>query len=362
MHTILLTGATGFVGSHLLKLLVERTDSKIVLLVRGDDERHARQRVKETLSSTLKASPAKAALKRITTFRGDQALNRLGLRGPDYSFLKANLDVIYHCAALAEFRAPIDKLRLANVTGTKNILELALSCKKNVQVSYVSTAFVSGNYKGVFKEDYLDRKQGFNNPYERSKFEAEKLINAYRKKGLNVSVFRPSIVVGEYKTGATTSFKMFYKPFRSVALGYLTTIPLSVNAKLNLIPVDVAAEMIFVLTQNSSTPMNYNIVGPNNIKVTELMDISRRVAGHRLPSFVPFDEFDFKTLTYVQNRIMSEYLCYFNFKTIFSNTKTFRMLKKFGYRPPPVDLNYIKKLFIYARNKGYIPSQSGKVK
>ena len=68
---------------------------------------------------------------------------------------------------------------------------------------HVSTIGVAGDTEGIFYYVDLDVGQGFNNPYEKSKFEAERLVERYRKKGLNILIVRPSMVIGHSRTGVT---------------------------------------------------------------------------------------------------------------------------------------------------------------
>ena len=103
------------------------------------------------------------------------------------------------------------------------MLELAELCRRRGglrRFSYVSTAYVAGTHDGEFSEDQLDVGQGFRNPYERSKFEAEQLVRAYRGR-LPIQVFRPSIIVGERATGWTVSFNVLYAPLKAFAAGRL---------------------------------------------------------------------------------------------------------------------------------------------
>src|SRR5205823_6206999 len=106
---------------------------------------------------------------------------------------------IIHSAASVSFSLPLDESRAINVEGTRSILDLAELAQRRGglrRLSYVSTAYVAGDRRGVFGEDDLDLGQGFRNPYEQSKFEAEKLVRS-RMDWVPTQVFRPSIVVGE---------------------------------------------------------------------------------------------------------------------------------------------------------------------
>ena len=85
-------------------------------------------------------------------------------------------------------------------------------------MTYVSTAYVAGDRRGLAREAELDVGQGFRNAYEQSKHEAERLVWSRRER-LPVTIVRPSIVVGERGTGWTASFNVVYGPLRAFASG-----------------------------------------------------------------------------------------------------------------------------------------------
>jgi long-chain acyl-CoA synthetase len=354
---ILLTGATGFLGRNLLKLFLVNTNYYIYLLVRGKGQNDAENRIAKLLDNIFYGQVKDEYKKRINIVQGNQTLKKLGLSNAKFRKLQKNLDVIVHSAALTEFKAPLQDLRLINTLGTKNILDLALGSEKISKFQHVSTAFIAGDNEGIFKEDDLHKKRGFNNPYEISKYEAELLVEDYRRKGLNISVFRPSIVVGDYATGETANFKMFYKPFRSLSLGLFDEIPLSRKTILNLIPVDTAAKAIFLITENTEKYSNYNIVSPKGVSIITLMNIGKDVFKYKNPIPKPLVKYDFSKLSYVQKRIIEEYVIYFNYKTIFDCKNTKNVLDSLNFKFPAIDNKYIVRLFCYAKKMGYIKSR-----
>src|SRR5439155_23621126 len=110
----------------------------------------------------------------------------------------------------------------------------------------VSTAYVAGAHVGRFGERDLVVGQRFRNPYERSKFEAELLVQAHSDT-LPVQVLRPSIVVGDSRSGWTSSFNVLYSPLRAFASGAYPAIPARRSAPVDVVPVDYVAEAILAL-------------------------------------------------------------------------------------------------------------------
>ena len=210
--TILLTGVTGLLGAYILKLILVETDFKIVLIIRAKDRNQAKKRFMISLTEKFGECFCQAFSKRIDIIRGDITKKNLSLNQNECYHLRKTVNEIYHCAALAEFRQPIERVRNVNVEGTENLFEFACRCSKLSKVNYIISTFIAGNNKGRFSENDLNRGQRFNNTYEQSKFEAELLLNRYKNKDFKIVVYRPSIVVGEYASGMTNNFKGF--PFR----------------------------------------------------------------------------------------------------------------------------------------------------
>jgi long-chain acyl-CoA synthetase len=141
--------------------------------------------------------------------------------------------------------------REINVQGTKRMLELAERAAERGglrRFTYVSTAYVAGEHAGCFSEDDLDVGQRFRNAYERSKFEAETMLEDWRAR-LPLTVVRPSIVVGERDTGWTSSFNVIYWPLRAFSRGAYMAVPARGGAPADVVSVDYVADAIFALGQ-----------------------------------------------------------------------------------------------------------------
>ena len=105
---------------------------------------------------------------------------------------------------------------------------------------------MAGTHKGEFGEDQLDVGQRFRNPYEQSKFEAERLVRAADGR-LPIQIFRPSIVVGERTTGWTPAFNVLYSPLKAFVRGSLPAVPARRSAPVDVVPVDYVADAVFEL-------------------------------------------------------------------------------------------------------------------
>lgn len=245
---VLLTGATGFVGTELLVRYLQLTDRRIFLLIRADDDDHAQARLRETLRGALGTD--EPYLHRVRALAGDITHPGLGLDPEVALEVASEISEIVHGAASVSFELALDVARAINVEGTARMLAFAELCKLQGglrRFTYVSTAYVAGLHRGSFGEDDLDVGQRFRNPYERSKFEAELLVRGYARR-LPITVVRPSIVVGDSTSGWTASFNVLYWPLRALAKGAYPVLPARRGAPVDVVSVDYVADAIVALT------------------------------------------------------------------------------------------------------------------
>jgi thioester reductase-like protein len=182
------TGATGFIGPHLIERLLER-EGEIHVLVR------------ESSTGKLDAlieSWGPAATRRVHAVVGDLARPRLGVPEETVAALSGGIDDFFHLAAIYDMTAEDERLRIANVEGTRHAVELANVIGAG-RFHHTSSIAAAGLHRGLFREDMFDDGQKLDHPYHRTKFEAEKLARTQTK--MPWRVYRPSIVVGDSRTG-----------------------------------------------------------------------------------------------------------------------------------------------------------------
>jgi thioester reductase-like protein len=278
---VLITGATGFVGMELIARLLEDSDRRVWALVRASSEEGAAQRVRAMLSSLV--PDADGVAHRVVPVAGDLLLPGLGLDPFRRDELASHVDEVIHSAASVSFTLPLAEARTINVDGTRRVLELAghVQARGGLRrFAHVSTAYVAGAYKGVFTEHDLERGQAFHNTYERSKWEAERLVREHADR-LPVQVFRPSIVVGDDLSGWTASFNVIYTPLRAYARGALPAVPARRSAPVDVVPVGWVARAILALADAGAGRTWHLTAGPSASTVGELIDRAAQVLGRR---------------------------------------------------------------------------------
>jgi nucleoside-diphosphate-sugar epimerase len=207
---ILLTGGTGFLGSHIAARLIGE-GSEVVLVARSEKGMPAAERV-DRLLNWHGVEPAQRKTVRVVEGRMERP--DLGLAPAEAELLR-EVDEIVHCASNTSFaerkRAEVEAV---NVAGLSHILDLAERARC-ARFHLVSTAYVAGSQTGACPED-LASPAAFTNVYEETKCRAERLAwERCAEAGIPLSVYRPSIVFGHSRTGRSLLFNALYYPVRT---------------------------------------------------------------------------------------------------------------------------------------------------
>lgn len=250
---ILLTGATGYLGTLVLARLLEDADAgpDIVCPVRAPNRDAARSRTDGTLARIWN-TPGDARRRRVHAVPCD-------LTGEPEILQLDDVTHVLHCAAAVQFDLPLANARAVNVEGTRAVLDLARRAPRLQRMVHVSTAYVAGRHEGVFLETDLLAGQALRNTYEQSKLEAEILVGA-RSAELPVVVARPSIVVGEAQTGWTTTFNVLYPPLRAYSRGVLRSAPAAAHGIVDIVTGDYVADALIQLLNDPRATGTYNLV------------------------------------------------------------------------------------------------------
>jgi thioester reductase-like protein len=339
---ILLTGATGFLGMDALARLIERDGEQVVVLVRARDDDGAQERLDGLLRRLYDELPTTAA--RVSAVRGDLLEPGLGLSPGDRAWLIASVDRIVHCAASISFELPLVQAREINVRGVERVLELAREIAAGGalrRLVHVSTAYVSGRHAGEFGERDLDVAQEFRNTYERSKFEAERVLRG--AEDLPLAVARPSIVVGHSASGWTSAFNVLYWPMRAFERGLLQEVPAREDSIVDFVPVDYVTDGILALLDDERARGTYNLVaGESALSAGELVELHASISGREPVRFAPLDSVSGLPAG------AETFVPYFDVRCRFSDDRARAALASAGIeKPDPQD--YLERLIGYAQ-------------
>jgi long-chain acyl-CoA synthetase len=332
--SILLTGATGFLGGELLVRLIEQTDRDIITLVRAEDDDAAAARLDATLALLLPPEAIEPGRVRAVAAHLDQP--GLGMDQTRRDLLVAGVDTIVHCAASVQFTLPLEEARAINVGGTRAMLDLAQRAPALERFVHVSTAFVAGDRPGPYRESEGDVGQPCRNTYEQTKLEAEQHVLA---SGLPaVSILRPSIVVGDSRTGWTPAFNVIYWPLRAFARGLFPVVPGDPDARVDIVPVDTVADALLELADGPARSGTFHVVAGEDAPTAQrLTELAAQAFDAPLPEFVRPG-----TAPDVEQRA-GAFLPYFRVRGTFG-ADTARAL---GFTPPALE-SYLPILLRYA--------------
>src|SRR5262249_46558403 len=238
------TGFPNFTARRLIERLLARTaDDRVYLLVRDKFKKDA---------VAFQALLPPSSRSRLSIIEGDVADMDLGLPGPDYKALAAEITAIHHTAAVYYLGAKRELVERVNVDGTRTMLELAADCAHLRRFVHWSTAQVSGARSGVILEEELDCGQRFRNIYEETKFRAERMVRDAARR-LPITILRPGIIVGDSQTGEIDKFDgPYYLLVLIVSSPVDVSLPLPGrgNSPLNLVPIDFVVDAAVALADD----------------------------------------------------------------------------------------------------------------
>jgi thioester reductase-like protein len=349
--SVLLTGATGFVGMELLARYLERSDRDVVTLIRAADDGAARERMEGVLKNLFGRSAA-AYARRVHAVASELTAPGLGLELGVRERLAERISTIVHSAASVSFVLPLDEARAINVEGTRSMLEFASIAQERGgldRYGHVSTAYVSGLHEGRFSERDLEMSQGFRNTYEQTKFEAEQLVRA--AEGLPYTIMRPSIVVGDRRSGWTAAFNVLYWPLRAFSRGLFTSIPAIPSAPVDVVSIDYVADGIHELCERpGGERQTYHLTaGSQASTLGEIAELASGYFNRPMPVVVPPDDF-VRTASQAQLAGLEEssvYFPYFSIKAEFDDAATRARLEPAGIKASPL-CDYMERLLDFA--------------
>src|SRR5687767_9951109 len=244
-ETIFLTGFPGFIAARLVEHLA-KADTQFFLLVQPQFVERAMRAAEEISQKTG------AALENFAIIEGDITEENLGISEEDLEIVRAEITGVFHLAAVYDLKVSKELAYSINVEGTKNVNEFVKNLPNLCRYNYISTCYVAGKRKGVILETELEHDSGFRNFYEETKYLAEMEVEKLKTE-VPLTIFRPSVVVGDSETGETAKYDGIY-----YLIHYLRKSPnllrvLNVGNKdvrLNLVPVDYVVEALSALSRD----------------------------------------------------------------------------------------------------------------
>jgi len=296
---ILLTGATGFLGTHLLNELLNQTQANIYCLVRASNLEQGIEKIQKSRDRYLLYN--QPISNRIIPVLGDLSQPFLGLTSNEFYTLASKIDVIYHNGASTNLVYPYSALKAINVLSMQEVLRLACIIKVK-PVHFVSTigVFSSDIYERatvVREQDKLPDSESLSEGYDQSKWVAEKLVMAAYSRGLPVYIYRPGFISGDSQTGISNTADLIHRMLKScIQIGKTHDLDIMVA----MTPVDYISQAIVHLSkQKELAGKAFHLVNPQPIAWNQLCD-SIRSFGYSLER-IPYKQWHLELLKVVEN-------------------------------------------------------------
>jgi thioester reductase-like protein len=359
---IFLTGSTGYIGAHVASNLLQGHSGTLNLLVRARDPHEAELRLWRAFQLHMDFSHFYEFLQtRIRIFRGDLTGARFGLGADDYDRLIHTTDSVIHCAASLNRKSEKSCLNV-NLRGTLEVVQLAMRSHYYHglrRFSHVSTVAVCGmrSNEVVTEDNSIDWNRSDYDPYARTKKFNEHMIRQLLPE-VPLTIFRPSIVLGDSRYAETTQFDMV-KSF--VFLADLPVLPFRPTDRIDIVNVDFVADAIATLHQKDQPLYDtYHLSsGTGSQTFRELTTALAGAQGKRRPVFMPFLEKPFSgTVDLLAGRkgsmghgasLMKVFMPYLVWNTVFDNT---RVTSELGRKPVPFS-QYSFPLLKFSRESNF---------
>jgi NAD(P)-dependent dehydrogenase (short-subunit alcohol dehydrogenase family) len=351
------TGATGFIGRNLVELLLEREGTIYVLVREGSKGRLEELRSRWGVDS-----------ERVVGIVGDLSQRGLGVSDDDVERLRGQVDHLFHLAAIYDMTANEESQRVANIEGTRHMVEFAEAVEAG-RVHMVSSIAAAGLYKGTWREDMFEEAEDLDNhPYFRTKHDSEGIVRSESTRPWRV--YRPGIVVGNSETGEMDKIDgpyYFFKLIRRLRGTVPEWVPMPgiEGREINLVPVDfVARAMDHIAHLDGLDGRAFHLTDPNPKTAGEVIDIFARAAhapqsSARLPAGIvdlaaPFVKAvaALPPADLVTDRVLRDFgvprsvLMYINYPTKFDSRGAQAALAGTDIRVPPLEA-YADKLWDY---------------
>lgn len=285
--SVLLTGATGFLGAHILRALLDDTRATVRCLVRAPDDETARARIRDTLREYRLLREGDDV--RFSVVRGDLSIRHLGLTEGRMREVAASVDTIVHSGAAVNHVFPYSRLSDANVQGTQEVLRLA-AMGAGVVVHHVSTLvvhpFSTGRIDDVIDELHplADTADPFFGGYSSSKWAAEHLAVEARARGLDVRIHRPAQITGSTLAAISPAQDVVWRLIAAVAAQEVAP---TLQSGISLVPVNFVARAIVALARRADAANGtFHLMSDAPFPIAAAFDAMRAI-GYSLAEVAP---------------------------------------------------------------------------
>lgn len=364
-QNILLTGATGYLGSHILFELLEKTNSDIYCLVRGDSYHESYEKLLKVMNNYF-GIEINNYIDKIHIIQGDLEKDNLGLNQLTEQFILNDVDAIIHSAADVRHFGNAETFEKTNINGTKILLNFARK-NHNIKFHYISTMSIPEDLAHEGKLEHA-MENGFSditvdNLYTNSKLQTEKLLINAQSEGCSVTIYRPGNLTsrsydGKFQTNINSN--AFYRMIKAMLL--LKKAP-DVYWQIDFTPIDYAAEAIVYLAHEQDAENQvFHICNQEQILYSDFLSLINQL-GYEIELLNESEysgwlldkssEKNAEGLELAITQLDGDGAKTSYFKS--SSPLTNQFLKNTNITSPKIDYEFIQKMFDYAIEVGYFP-------
>jgi thioester reductase-like protein len=365
---VLLTGATGFLGIHILDELLSSTSTRIYCLVRSSNKLEGKERLARLLKYYFPDKYTKIDWDRICVISGDITLDNLGMNEKETAIVSDTVNLIIHGAAIVKHYGDYSEFKKINIQGTQKVIDFCSSYNK--AMAYISTCSVSGSYSENYagkeirftEKDFYIGQSLNNNVYITSKFEAESLVFRAMTRELEATIFRLGNLTSRYSDGffqKNMHENAFYNMLASIAK--LGKVPKEIlQEEVELTPVDYCSRAIVKLIDsrysygrvfhlyNSNTLLFKEITNAFNnnginIETTSKQDFDTYIAEISRDKEKQGALAGLVSGQYFQNRTSEKT------RIRVDNEITLNSLMNLGFQWPNIDDSYMNKIIMFIK-------------
>lgn len=353
---ILVTGAAGFFGIHIVRSLLKQTKAKIYCLVRKGKHDSASDKLLKTVKQYQLDAEISLSNPRIIIVPGDISLKKFGLSSEVYTKLAEYIDLIYHCAAEVHMLANYKKLRAANVFGTAEIIKFA-AYKIDKPIHFISTLSAAN----IIEDDVLIEAEPdyqirfIKNGYGMSKWVAENLITQIKKRGLKSFIYRFGNIFGQSNTGITNLNDFLLITLKGcIQLGYAP----NWQDKIKILPVDFVSNVLVAMSLSTQNKYDiYHIDQPKGIAWIDLISWLNDY-GYKI-KLCPVSEWQEYLRSVDQDNALFPFVSYFLaqepvHEPEVSIQHTQELLNQLHIEIPPIDDSLLTNYFNKLNEIGYL--------
>jgi thioester reductase-like protein len=264
-----MTGFPGFIAGRLVERLA-MSEAQFYLLVQPAFVEAAKASIEHIATST------KTPVENFAIVEGDITKPDLGIEPDDLAVIREEVTDVFHLAAVYDLAVSKDLAFTVNLEGTQNVNALVHTLPELRRYNYISTCYVAGRRTGHILETELEHDAGFRNHYEETKYLAEVEVEKLKNE-VPLTIFRPTVVVGDSRTGETAKYDGIYylihylrkapKLLRFVNVG-------NKDVRLNLVPVDFVVEGIATLSEDEeAVGKTIALADPEPLATSELFNV-----------------------------------------------------------------------------------------